>query len=75
MKVTDKGQVTIPSPMRKKHGFLAHTEVAFVDQPNGVLVTRVPKLPRGKQVLSTLMRGGVIKGRTKDLLRMTRGDA
>ena len=44
MKVTNKGQVTIPSPMCKKHGLFARAEVACVDQPNGVLVTRAAKL-------------------------------
>ena len=73
MKVTDTGQVTIPSGMRKKLGLLPDAEVNFVDLPNGVLVTRARKATRGKTVLSTLMRGGVVKGRTKDLLRMTRG--
>ena len=75
MKVTDKGQVTIPSPMRKKHGLLPHAEVDFVDHPNGVLVTRAVKATRGKRVLAALLRGGVVKGRTKDWLQMTRGDA
>ena len=74
MKVTDKGQVTMPSPMRKKHGLFAHAEVACVDQPNGVLVTRAAKLTRGKRVISTLMRDGVVKGSTKEWLAMTRGE-
>ena len=73
--MTGKGQVTIPPFMRKKHGLLPHAEIDFVDQPDGVLVTRAGKVTRGKRVLSTLMRGGVVKGRTKDWLRMTRGDA
>ncbi|MGZ8899394.1 MAG: AbrB/MazE/SpoVT family DNA-binding domain-containing protein [Limisphaerales bacterium] len=75
MRVTDKGQVTIPSLMRKKHGLLPHAEIAFVDQPNGVLVTKAGKRTRGKRMLSQLMRGGVVKGRTSDWLKLTRGDA
>jgi bifunctional DNA-binding transcriptional regulator/antitoxin component of YhaV-PrlF toxin-antitoxin module len=75
MKVTEKGQVTIPLLMRKKHGLLPHAEIAFVDQPNGVLVTKAAKRTRGKRVLSQLMRGGVVKARTKDWLKMTRGNA
>ena len=74
MKVSAKGRVTIPPRLRKKHGLSAHVEIAFVDQPNGVLVTRAAEPTRGKEVLATLMRGRVVKGRTKDLLRMTRGD-
>jgi bifunctional DNA-binding transcriptional regulator/antitoxin component of YhaV-PrlF toxin-antitoxin module len=75
MKMTDKGQVTIPSMMRKKHGLAPHAEIAFVDQPNGVLVMKAAKRTRGKQVVAQLMRGGVVKARTKDWLKMTRGQA
>jgi len=60
--------------MRKKHGLLPRAEVEFVDQPDGVLVVKAAKLSRGKQVLSVLLRGGKIKGRTEDWLRLTRGE-
>jgi bifunctional DNA-binding transcriptional regulator/antitoxin component of YhaV-PrlF toxin-antitoxin module len=74
MKVTDKGQVTIPPDLRKRHGLLPRREVAFVDQPDGVLVVKAGKLSRGKRALATLLRGGKIKGRTADWLRLTRGE-
>jgi bifunctional DNA-binding transcriptional regulator/antitoxin component of YhaV-PrlF toxin-antitoxin module len=75
MKVTDKGQVTIPPDLRKRHGLLPRREVEFVDQPDGVLVVKAGKLPRGKRALATLLCGGKIKGRTADWLRLTRGEA
>jgi len=75
MKVTDKGQVTIPPKMRKRHGLLPRHEVEFVDQPDGVLVVKAVKLTRGSRVLATLLRGGKIKGRTEEWLRLTRGTA
>jgi bifunctional DNA-binding transcriptional regulator/antitoxin component of YhaV-PrlF toxin-antitoxin module len=75
MKVTDKGQVTIPPHLRKRHGLLPRREVEFVDQPDGVLVVKVGRLARGRRVLATLLRGGKIKGRTDDWLRLTRGEA
>ena len=50
MKVTDKGQVTIPPKMRKRHGLLPRHEVEFVDQPDGVLVVKAVKLTRGSRV-------------------------
>lgn len=75
MKVTDKGQVTIPPNLRKRHGLLPRHEVEFVDQPNGVLVVKASKLTRGSRVLATMLRGGKIKGRTEDWLRLTRGTA
>jgi len=61
MKITSKGQVTIPLTMRRKHGLLPRREVEFVDQPNGVLVVKAGKLSRGKRVLAVLLRGGKVK--------------
>lgn len=73
VKITRTGQVTIPPAMRRKHGLLACAEVKLVDQPDGVLVVKAATNPRGKRVLATLLRGGKIKSRTKDWLRLTRG--
>ena len=74
MKITTKGQVTIPPAMRKKHGLLPQCPVEFIDQADGVLIVRAGKPSRGKRALATLLRGGKVKGRTDDWLRMTRGD-
>ena len=74
MKVTGKGQITIPPAMRRKHGLLPRAEVELVDQPDGVLVVRAAKTSRGKRVLNTLLKGGKVNGRTRDWLRLTRGD-
>jgi bifunctional DNA-binding transcriptional regulator/antitoxin component of YhaV-PrlF toxin-antitoxin module len=73
VKITRSGQVTIPPAMRRKHGLLARAEVELVDQPDGVLVVKATTTSRGKRVLATLLRGGKIKSRTKDWLRLTRG--
>ena len=75
MKVTSKGQVTIPPELRKRHGLLPRRDVEFVDQPNGVLVVKASKLTRGKRVLATLLRGGKLKGDTESWLRLTRETA
>ena len=75
MKVTDKGQVTIPPALRRKHGLLPKHEVRFVDQPDGILIVKARKLTRGKRVLATMLRGGKVRGNTAGLLRMTRGAA
>ena len=74
MKITRRGQVTIPLALRRKHRFLAQAEVELVDQPHGVLVVKAHLTnARGKHAVATLLRGGKIKGRTKDWLRLTRG--
>lgn len=75
MKITTKGQVTIPPAVRKKHGLLPHCSVELVDQPDGVLVVRAGKRARGKRALAALLRGGKIKARTEEWLRLIRGDA
>ena len=75
MRVTGKGQITIPPAMRKKHGLFPRAEVELLDRPEGILVMKAARLSGGRRVLTTLLRGGKVKGRTSDWLRLTRGDA
>ena len=72
MKITSKGQVTIPPNMRRKHGLLPQREVDFVDQPDGVLVVKAGRLTRGKRVLAAMLRAGKVKGDTESWLRLIR---
>jgi AbrB family looped-hinge helix DNA binding protein len=75
MKITEKRQITIPADLGKKHGLSPGADVEFVDQPNGLLIIKAAhSRKRGQEVLETLLRGGPIKGRTEDWLRLTRGD-
>jgi bifunctional DNA-binding transcriptional regulator/antitoxin component of YhaV-PrlF toxin-antitoxin module len=74
MRITSKGQVTIPPAMRRKHGLIPRCPVEFVDQPDGILVVKAGKLPRGRRALATLLRGGKLRGNTAEWLRLTRGD-
>jgi bifunctional DNA-binding transcriptional regulator/antitoxin component of YhaV-PrlF toxin-antitoxin module len=73
MKMTGKGQITIPPAMRKRHGLVPRAEVELVDRPEGILVMKAAKPSGGKQVLNALLRGGKIKTRTRDWLQLTRG--
>ena len=75
MKITRTGQAAILAAMPRKRGLLAHVQVRLVAQPNGVLVVKAATIARGKRVLTTMLRGGKIKGRTKDWLRLTRGSS
>ncbi len=40
MKITSKGQVTIPQAVREQAGLLPHSEVEFEVRPNGEVVLR-----------------------------------
>ena len=75
MRITSKGQVTLPSAMRRKHGLRSQCPVEFVDRPDGILVVKAGMRPRGRDALAALLRGGKIKGTTEDWLRLTRSDA
>jgi AbrB family looped-hinge helix DNA binding protein len=45
MRVTSKGQVTIPMQIRRRHGIRAGTEVAFVENGKDILVSAAAKKP------------------------------
>ena len=75
MKISTKGQVTVPQPLRLKFGLLPHTEVTF-GEADGCVVVR-PVLSKRALVEQQLRQvRGVANGRTKtdDVMRLTRGD-
>ena len=74
MRITDKGQITIPPAMRKKHGLRARAEIQLVDRPEGILVVKAARPSAGKRVLASLLRGGRVKARTSNWLRLTRAE-
>ena len=47
MRITAKGQVTIPQEVREAAGLLPHTEVDFIVEPDGVRIVKA-KGPRAK---------------------------
>ena len=42
MRISDRGQVTIPQELREKYGLLANTEVEFVPDGNGLRLVPSP---------------------------------
>lgn len=75
MKVTIKGQVTIPQDIREKHGFWPETEGELVER-NGrvVLEKRQGGESRGRRVVRRI-EGTADVGMTKDqIMRLTRGE-
>ena len=75
MKITTKGQVTIPQRFRVKFGLLPNTEVAF-EEANGCVVIR-PMVSKRALVEDRLRKArGVADGDldTDDVMRLTRGE-
>ena len=73
MRVTSKGQVTIPLPIRKQMGLLPETEVEFNIEGKKVVLEKVKKKSsRGKAVV-THMKGKATSGMSTDeIMALTR---
>ena len=75
MRVTSKGQVTIPIEVRQKAGLLPNTEVEFVVRGNAVIVKKAEKPPRRGRRLVAVMRGKATKRlSTDEIMALTRGN-
>jgi AbrB family looped-hinge helix DNA binding protein len=70
MKVTSKGQVTIPQELRRKYQIDAHAEVDFVEE-DGKIVVRVAR--KSPSPFRKLLGKGDVRMSTEEILRMTRG--
>jgi AbrB family looped-hinge helix DNA binding protein len=74
MRITSKGQVTIPNEIRKQAGLMPNTEVEF-EFKNGVVILRPKAGSRGEQLIERLR--GAFKGcgmTTDEIMRETRRD-
>lgn len=75
MKITTKGQVTIPQYIRERLGLLPHTEVDFEVRGDVVVVTKARgSAERGRKVVETLRGRGDVRMSTDEILALTRGD-
>ena len=76
MRITSKGQVTIPQEIREQCGLLPHTEVRFVVEDGRVLIEKeAPESSRGLEGLQRLRRARLrTRLSTDELLALTRGD-
>ena len=75
MRITSKGQVTIPQEIREQAGLLPHTEVDFVYDGKTVRIVRIDggKMSRGARVVEHLRGRLSKKGLTTDqLMALTR---
>lgn len=76
MKLTRKGQVTIPQALREKFGLLPETEVAFEEADGGVLI-KPAAMSRRRQAERWLRRArgsATVKLTTDEIMALTRGE-
>ena len=79
MRITSKGQVTIPQDIRERFGLLPNTEVEFVVDGDLVLLVKAREgahAPRRGPRAVALLRahGGGITMSTDEIMAFTRGD-
>ncbi len=77
MRITSKGQVTIPAEIRERAGLLPHTEVEFKFDGNSVRIRRKPvseRWGRGERVIAALKSRGDVAMTTDAIMALTRKD-
>ena len=77
MRITSKGQVTIPKAIREALGLLPHTEVEFVLEEGSVRIVKVAASKgegRGERVLRLLREAGPLSMTTDEIMELTRGE-
>ena len=75
MKITSKGQVTIPQEIREKHGLRPNTEVEFlVERGKVVLRPKAGQPTRGQRTVERLKQGPKMRMSSKELLALLRDE-
>ncbi len=72
MRVTSKGQVTIPIKIRQELGLHPNTEVAFEIAGNAARIKKVRRGGRGEKLVSHLKGRGTVRMSTDEILALTR---
>jgi AbrB family looped-hinge helix DNA binding protein len=75
MRVTSKGQVTIPVEIRERLGLLPNSEVEFEIVGNGARIRRATRKRhgRGRSLVARLRGRGSVQMSTDEILALTRG--
>jgi AbrB family looped-hinge helix DNA binding protein len=75
MRITSKGQVTIPQEIRDRFGFLPETEVDFRVEGNAVRLVKIGSKRgrgRGESVVKRLRGTAGVRMTTDEILALTR---
>ena len=73
MRITSKGQVTIPQDIREQLGLLPHSEVVFEIDGDAVRITKAPtSSTRGDALLARMRGTATTRLTTDEILAFTR---
>jgi AbrB family looped-hinge helix DNA binding protein len=73
MRVTTKGQVTIPQRIREKLGILPSSEIDFVEEKGKVYIVKKRGNSTGGRTFRRLRGIASVKMSTEEIMRLTRG--
>ena len=74
MRITSRGQVTIPRKIREEAGLLPGTEVKFEVTGNTVIMKKAgSSLKRGRRLINRMRGKTTLKMTTDEILSLTRG--
>ncbi len=73
MKVTTKGQVTIPGPIRAKYSMTPDSEVDFIEEAGRVYIARKSTGRKERSRFQRLRGSATVKMTTDEILALTRG--
>jgi AbrB family looped-hinge helix DNA binding protein len=77
MRITAKGQVTIPQEVRERAGLMPGTDVEFEIEAGAVRLIKTthdgPRKTRGQKLVDRLRGGGEFKMTTDEILALMRG--
>ena len=75
MRITSKGQVTIPQQIRERFGLLPNTEVEFIDE-GGAVRLRKARTPgrRGRAIVDRLRGRATTRMSTARIMALTRSE-
>lgn len=77
MRITSKGQVTIPVEIREQFGLLPHTQVRFEVEGDTVRIVKDSEAQgpsRGRQLVNRLRGSATVDMTTDEILALTRGE-
>ncbi len=74
MRITQKGQVTIPVNIREKYNLRPYNEANFIEEKGRVYLVATPKKNQRGHTLITQLRGtATVRMSTDEILALTRG--
>ncbi len=74
MRVTTKGQVTIPLHLRAKTGILPGSDVEFVEEKGRIYLRKTPGSGRGAALVGRMAGKGDVTLSTDEIMALTRGN-